>query len=87
MWEACAGVPPDNVAQFSGLLPGLHTLHVRAVDPSLNFDATPATYSWTVLGPALTTITSDLVLDLEGNTQQGTATISFTSYQSGVTYM
>jgi hypothetical protein len=37
-------------AQFIELLPGQHTLEVRAVDLSLNVDPTPATYTWLVEG-------------------------------------
>lgn len=52
---ACAA-PPENTTSFNAPA-GLHTLQVRAVDPSLNVDATPETYSWTVVAPPATTIT------------------------------
>ena len=47
---SCASAP-DLVVEQSGLLPGEHTLRVRAIDPSLNFDATPVETTWTVVGP------------------------------------
>ena len=40
--QPAAPAPPENIAEFD-LEPGAHTLLVRAVDPSLNVDATPET--------------------------------------------
>jgi hypothetical protein len=34
---------------IAGLLPGPHSLEVRAVDAASNVDPSPATYSWTVV--------------------------------------
>ena len=82
-WSACAG-PPENTADFSGLEAGNHRLLVRAVDPMLNADATPAEYTWAVLGPALTTITGN-VPAAPATTTTTTATFSWTSDQTGVT--
>ena len=84
VWSQCAS-PPENVAEFSSLLPGVHTLLVRAVDPSLNADPTPESYTWTVVGPPITTISSG---PAEGSiTNAVTATFEFAADQTGVTYM
>ena len=78
----CAA-PPDNTAEFTGLLAGVYNLEVRAVDPTLNVDATPATYSFTVIGPPVTTITSAP----EATTTETTATFVFAADQAGATYI
>ena len=75
-YSSCAS-PPENSADFSGLEPGEHRLLVRAVDPSLNADATPAEFTWTVVGPALTTITAD-VPAAPATTTATSATFSWT---------
>jgi hypothetical protein len=54
-FAACAG-PPANSASFAEAA-GEHTLLVRAVDPSLNADASPESASWTVIAPPDTAIT------------------------------
>ena len=71
---------------------GEHTLYVRAIDPSLNVDPTPAIDVFTVVGPAVTTFTEGPVgapLPLEGaTTPHRTATFAWESNQSGpITYM
>ena len=47
-------------ADFTGLEAGAHTLLVRAVDLAdpPNVDATPASHTWTVIGPPTTTLLS-----------------------------
>ncbi|MFL5893567.1 MAG: Ig-like domain-containing protein, partial [Thermoleophilaceae bacterium] len=47
------GVTPTLTAcaspkAYSGLLPGVHTFQVQAVDAAGNVDATPATWTWTI---------------------------------------
>ena len=87
LWSGCAS-PPLNRAEFAGLEPGSHTLLVRAIDPALNADATPVSFTWTVLGPALTTITANVPSNLNGATTTSTsATLSWTSNQTAVSYM
>ena len=54
-FEQCAGPAPDNVAEFGGLPAGEHTVEIRAVDPSLNVDPTPAAYTWAIVAPPQTT--------------------------------
>jgi len=83
-FEACAA-PPNNTAELTGLVAGPHTVQVRAVDPSLNADPTPASYSWMVVGPPLTTITSGPPVS-PATTSDTTATFEFTSSQTGVTF-
>ena len=87
VWSECAS-PPDNRAELSPEA-GHHTLLVRAIDPAGNFDRTPLTSSWDVLGPALTTITANVPTNTIGNgtTTSTSATFSWTSDQTGVTYM
>jgi CSLREA domain-containing protein len=84
-YSACAA-PPENSAEFGGLLAGEHTLYVRAVDPSLNTDASPASLTWTVVGPALTTITAN-VPEAPAITSETSATLTFSADQPGVTFM
>lgn len=43
-WDACT--PPTD---YTGLNEGPHTFEVRAVDEAGNVDATPASYSWTIV--------------------------------------
>ena len=81
----CAS-PPENLAEFSGLLPGDHILLVRAVDPSLNVDPTPAEFRWKVVGFALTTIVGNVPAD-PATTILTSATFSFSADQTGVTFM
>jgi subtilisin family serine protease len=42
-WTACA-----SPKTYTGLKPGLHTFRVRAIDPALNMDPTPAVVTWRV---------------------------------------
>ena len=80
-WSQCAA-PPENTAEFDGLLAGAHTLLVRAIDPSLNFDATPESYTWTVVGPPTTTISGPPAV-----TDSTSATITFSANQPNVTFL
>jgi CSLREA domain-containing protein len=76
----CA-TPPDHTAEFNEPA-GSYTLLVRAVDLSLNVDATPPTYTWTVVGPPLTTILSSPAV----TTTETTATFTFSADQAGATF-
>ncbi len=69
----------ESPAEYTDLLPGPHTFSVAATDASLNVDLTPATRSWTVIGPPETTI------DLGPATTSpvSTATFTFSSDQPG----
>ena len=71
--------PPE----FSGLEAGEHTLEVRAVDPSLNADATPASDSFTVMG---TPVTSFSVAP-DAETESTTARFEFAADHDGASYM
>jgi hypothetical protein len=77
----CAA-PPDNTAEFNAAA-GAHTLLVRAVDPSLNVDATPESTTWTVVGAPLTTILSGPGT----TTTEVTATFSFSADLAGSTFV
>ena len=82
-FSSCAGATPDNFLELDRE-PGPHTILVRAIDPSENFDATPESFSWTVIGPPITTITSgpgELSV-----TEATSATFEFTADQTGVTF-
>ena len=87
MWSECASAP-DNRYEVSPEA-GQHTLLVRAIDEAGNFDPTPVTFKWTVLGPALTTITANVPANTNGTTTttSTSATFTWTSDQTGVTYM
>ena len=84
------GAPFDNcasagelVVEQSSVLPGEHTLRVRAIDPSLNFDTTPVTTTWTVVGPPVTTITDGPGALPSPIVPDTTATFVFSSDQPG----
>ncbi len=83
-FESCAA-PPSNTAEFTGLVPGPHTLEVRAVDPSLNADQSPASYSWAVVGPPLTSILSGPPI-APATTTETTVTFEFESNQVDSTF-
>ena len=75
---------PRNPAEFDEPA-GEHTLLVRAVDPSANADASPAEYSWTVVGEPVTTIQSGPPASPD-TTSERTATFTFAADQTGVDY-
>jgi hypothetical protein len=66
---------------YSGLTPGAHSFAVRAIDAVGNADATPASYSWTVVDttPPETTITSGPV----GTVASTSANFDFTATEPG----
>ncbi len=82
-WSQCAS-PPENTYEPGSLEAGEQTLLVRAVDPSLNADPTPASYTWTVVGPPITSIISGAPA---AETEETSATIAFSADQSPVTYV
>jgi hypothetical protein len=82
LFAQCAA-PPDNTAEFTGLAAGDYTLQVRAVDPSLNADATPESYIFTVVGAPLTTI---LTAPDATTITETTATFTFSADQAGSTF-
>ncbi|HEV2951507.1 MAG TPA: hypothetical protein VGZ51_05350, partial [Actinomycetota bacterium] len=73
----------DAVLELEGLEAGQHTISVRAMDLLENVDPTPASYTWSVVGEPETTITSGPPA-LSG---RASATFTFNSDQSGVTFM
>jgi CSLREA domain-containing protein len=74
--------PCDSPASVQGLEPGEHTFEVRTVDLALNSDATPALFTWTLIGPPLTTIASGPV---DPSPTQD-ATFTFSADQAGSTF-
>jgi large repetitive protein len=78
--EAFGDCPVPSVFDLNA---GVYTLQVRAVDPSGNTDATPASYSFAVLGEPTTTISS-APTDPANDTA---ATFVFAADQSGATYV
>ena len=77
LFEAC-----ESPADYTGLEPGTHTLRVVAIDTRGNTDSTPATASWTVVGPPVTTFATTP----PASTASTTATFTWTTDQSPVTY-
>ncbi|HEV2951854.1 MAG TPA: hypothetical protein VGZ51_07115, partial [Actinomycetota bacterium] len=65
---------------------GQYRLFVRAVDPVLNVDPTPAVANFTVVGPPLTTILTGPPIE-PATTHLRTATFTFEANQSQVTFM
>jgi len=53
-WVGCSSPHP-----ISGLTGGEHTFEVRAIDQTLLTDPVPASYTWNVIAPPLTTITNE----------------------------
>ncbi|MDO7877818.1 Ig-like domain-containing protein, partial [Hymenobacter sp. ASUV-10] len=87
-----APVNPANT-NYSGLAPGSHTLTVRATDPAGNEDASPASYTWTIVPPAptLTALSPGAELPGQPVTLTGTnftpgSTVSFGGMAASVTY-
>jgi parallel beta-helix repeat protein len=68
--------------QFSDLTHGAHTILVRAVDAAGNFDTTPASYTWVVELPPVTTIISGPA----EITESTSATFTFAANVSGSTF-
>ncbi|MGE5097766.1 MAG: hypothetical protein ACM3SO_21695, partial [Betaproteobacteria bacterium] len=68
-------------ANFGDLAVGVHTFEVRAIN-AWGTDATPATYTWTVIAPADTTITSHPA----DPTTATSATFSFGSTEPSATF-
>ena len=54
---ASAPAPPENTADFTGLDAGTHTVLVRAVDRASTPTPRPSSYTWTVVGPPVVTVT------------------------------
>jgi CSLREA domain-containing protein len=79
-WEQC-----ESPFQVQGLLPGEHTLQVRTVDLALNADPTPATFTWTVIGPPDTTIHTGPPA-APGETLSPDVTFTFSADQPGSTF-
>ena len=72
----------DSPESVQGLEPGEHTFAVRTVDLALNPDPTPASFTWTLIGPPTTTIDSGPADP--SNTQD--ATFMFSADQADVTF-
>lgn len=81
--DGAAFVPCTSPASYSALASGVHTFAVRAKDSLGNTDSTPATRTWTVdtVVPE-TTITNGP----SGNVSSTTATLTFTSNETGATF-
>jgi hypothetical protein len=62
-FSTCASTSPGMVT-YNNLVAGQHTFTVRAVDTQGNKDASPATFSWTVLTP--TQATQKLINTING---------------------
>ena len=81
-YEAC-----ESPHEVSGLEPGTHTLHIRAVDLALNVDATPAEWTWLVIGPPDTTLdTTAAPPAAPAVTTDTTARFAFIADQAGSTF-
>jgi hypothetical protein len=79
--------------ELQSLSAGTHTLDVRAIDPSGNVDATPATRSWTISGtppppPPGDTTPPETTIDSgpSGTTTAVDATFAFSSSESGSSF-
>ena len=74
--------PCDSPESVQGIDPGVHTFEVRAVDLAGNVDPTPASFTWTVVGPPVTSFVSG---PAPASTASA-ATFVFTSDQPGSTF-
>jgi parallel beta-helix repeat protein len=84
LWEPC-----ESPGEVGGLEPGPHTFSVRAIDMALNVDTTPATRTFTVVPPPVTTITSGPgTPNAEGElvSKSDSAVFAFRSDQPGSTF-
>jgi CSLREA domain-containing protein len=72
----------ESPVEYTELAGGPHTFEVRAVDLAGNADPTPATYTWSVLGAPVTTITAGP----DSPTESSEATFEFTSSVPGATF-
>jgi hypothetical protein len=84
-WSACT-----SPKSYSGLATGTHIFSVQATDAAGNADASPATRSWTVQAEALPADTTapDTAISSgpSGTVTATTATLGFSSSESGSTY-
>jgi len=78
-YEECE--PP---LELDGLADGSHTLRVRALDPSLQPDATPAAFTWTIEAAPETTLSGAGLPPLE--TESTTETFTFGSPSSTASF-
>jgi parallel beta-helix repeat protein len=78
-WTACT-----SPRAYTGLAQGAHTFRVRARDAAGNADPTPAVYTWTVDQTAPETVISGG--GPGASTTSTSASFSFTSPESGVTF-
>ena len=78
-WTECT-----SPQMYFDLAPGRHTFEVRAVDEAGNVDASPSTYSWTIVDttPPDTTIDSGPL----SPTQSTSAILTFSSNEAGSTF-
>ncbi len=68
---------------YTGLVDGIHTFEVRAIDAAGNTDPTPASYTWTInTAPPDTTITDQP----DDPSDSPDASFSFTSNKAGSTF-
>jgi len=74
MFSTCAS--PKN---YTSLASGIHTVEVRAKDPSSNLDATPASHTWTVGGATARNLKSKVIPVASLNTQEGATSGSLPS--------
>jgi hypothetical protein len=89
-----ARVSCGSPALYKGLTVGSHTFNVRARSTSGTYDATPATYSWTVTAPAtdpaapIDTTPPDTAITSSpsSSTTSASAAFGFTSTESGSTF-
>ena len=85
LFEGCEpGEPPLPESSHIAieLMPGEHTLRVRAVDETGFFDPTPASWTWTIVMPPDTAIVNAPAHD----TTDANATFTFTASQPGSTF-
>ena len=84
-FASCAS-PPENSVEYN-LEAGTHTVLVRAVDPSLNADATPESFTWNVVGaPTTTILTGPPAAPAITPDTDMPVTFTFAANQAGVSY-
>jgi hypothetical protein len=78
----------SNPKTYSGQTVATHMMSVRATDAAANTDASPATKTWTVTPPAADTTPPDTTITSgpSGSTMSTSASVSFTSTESGSTF-
>ena len=83
--DGAGSQPCTSPLTIDGITVGPHSFGVAATDPAGNTDATPATWSWTVVSDTTAPDTT-IVTGPSNSTSETTATFTFSSSEPGSTF-